>query len=199
VATFKQILKENVLSLPALGTVNFHPSLLPLYRGPCPSHAALLQNEKVTGITVHYVTEQVDQGNILLQRSLDIAEDDNDGRLRQKLAILAGEMIPDVIGMFADFTKPEGGAQKTDSSSYAPRPKAEDGHLELARDVDEVWRRVRAFNPLPGTSIQVGDRRIAVDRTEFFDTTSSAGVLEGEHAVELIINSRGIRLFKRMN
>lgn len=200
VATFKQILKENVLSLPSLGTVNFHPSLLPQYRGPCPSHAALLHSEQVTGITVHYVTEEVDQGNILLQRSIKINEEDNDGRLRQRLANLAGEMVPDVIGMFAGFTKPDGEPQRTDFSSYAPRPTIEDGYLELAKDVDEVRRRVLAFNPLPGTSILIGDRRITVDRAEFFETEWADGdrVVENENAVELTINSRSIRLMKKV-
>jgi methionyl-tRNA formyltransferase len=69
--------------------------------------------------------------------------------------------------------------------------------LELAQDVEEVWNRVRAFNPFPGTSLLVGERRIAVDRAEFFAGAGMDGVVETERYVELVIRSRGIRLFKK--
>jgi methionyl-tRNA formyltransferase len=197
VATFKQILAQNVLCLPRLGVVNLHPSLLPRYRGPCPTQTALFNNEQVTGVTAHYVTEKLDEGNILLQKSIPIAEADNDGQLRQKLARLAGAMIPELIGLFVDFTKPAGTPQDHSLATLAPRPTAEAGYLELAADIHTIRRQVRAFNPLPGTSLLVGDRRVAVDRFELYQDSRVNGLYENENSIELIIDSQAIKLYKK--
>jgi methionyl-tRNA formyltransferase len=197
VATFKQILAQNVLNLPRLGTVNLHPSLLPRYRGPCPTQAALLHDEAVAGVTAHYVTEQLDEGNILLQRSIAIEETDNDGQLRQKLARLAGEMVPELIGLFAGFASPAGIPQDHSLATPAPRPAIEEGYLELAADIPTIRRQVRAFNPLPGTSILVGGRRIVVDRFELLRDDRADGLYENDSSIDVIIASQLIRLYKK--
>ena len=199
VATFKQILNESVLSIPPLGVVNFHPSLLPQYRGPCPTSAALFHDEKVTGVTVHYVTKEVDEGNILLKKSMIIDDSDYDGQLRQKLAKLSGEIVPEVIDLFSDFTRPAGKPQEKSISRLAPRPEIEDGHIELAGDIDTIRRKLRAYNPLPGTSILIGGRRIPVNRFELFQDNRPDGVYEGRNAIDVIIHSRGIRLVKKFD
>lgn len=197
VATFKQILKETVLSLPKLGVVNIHPSLLPNYRGPCPTNAAILNDEKTTGITIHYVTETVDEGNVLVQRSLGIGKEETDGELRQRLASLAGEMMAELIGKFAGTNKPVGTLQDHSRASHAPRPMAEDGYLEQAKDVHIIQRKIRALNPIPGTSILVGDRRVAIDRFEVLQNNGADGIYENGNAIDLIMGSQTIRLFKK--
>lgn len=197
VATFKQILKKNVLSLPPLGVVNFHPSLLPNYRGPCATNAALLNDEKVTGVTIHYVTEELDAGNILLQRFISIGKEDNDGSLRQKLARLAGEMVPELIEMFGTFTKPTGSVQDHSLATFAPKPTVEDGYLERVRDIDTIKRKVKALNPLPGTSILVGDKRVAVGQFEHLEESGTNGLYDRNEAIDLFIESKGIRLYKK--
>ncbi|MBE7474432.1 MAG: methionyl-tRNA formyltransferase [Anaerolineales bacterium] len=196
VSTFKQILQENVLSLPRLGVVNFHPSLLPRYRGPCPSNAALYNDEPVTGMTIHYVTDKLDEGNILLQRSLPITATDNDGRLRQKLAKLSGELIPELVDMFANFTKPAGEPQDHRLASFAPKPTEVDGYLEPTAGIDTIRRQMRAFNPLPGASILVGERRVAVDRFDLFRDNRPNGLYETNDAIDVIHASQAIRLYK---
>lgn len=197
-ATFKQILNENVMQLPPLGVINFHPSLLPRYRGPCPTNTALLNDDKFTGVTIHYVTEKLDEGNILLQKSTIIAETDNDGQLRQKLARLAGESIPELVGMFTGIAHPSGTPQDHSLASLAPKPTVEDGYLELAADIETIRRKMRAFNPLPGTSVLVQDKRIAVDRFELIQASRPDGLYESDEAINLIINSQAIRLYKKI-
>jgi methionyl-tRNA formyltransferase len=197
VATFKQILKENVIRLPRLGVVNFHPSLLPRYRGPCPTNAALANDDKVTGVTVHYITERLDEGDILVQRSIDIGDSDNDGQLRRKLAILSGEMVPEVMDRFDGLKKPSGTPQDNDLATLAPKPKVEDGYIELAPDIDSARRMMRAFNPLPGTSILVGSKRVAVDRYELLDDKRPDGIYIDGNSTDLIIASRAIRLYEK--
>jgi len=198
-ATFKQVLKENILGLPPLGVVNFHPSLLPSYRGPCPTNAVLINDEKSTGISIHYVTEEIDEGNILLQRSIAISETDNDGRLRQKLATLAGEITPELVGMFAGFTKPAGSSQDHSLATYAPKPTVEDGYLERASDIRTIQKMMRAFNPLPGTSLLVGDTRVTVDRYELSQDNKPHGIYESAKAIDLSFGSQVIRLYKKLS
>jgi methionyl-tRNA formyltransferase len=196
-ATFKQILKKNVIQLPPLGVINFHPSLLPQFRGPCPTTAALLNGEKITGVTVHYVTEDLDEGNILLQRSIDIQEIDNDGQLRQKLASLAGELVPECIDNFVGLTPPVGVPQDHNLVSTAPKPTTEDGYLELATSIDAIQRKMRALNPLPGTSILVGGNRITVERYDILDTFMPDGIYENIESIDISINSQAIKLYKK--
>ena len=198
VATFKQILDQNVINLPKLGIVNLHPSLLPRYRGPSPTNAALLNDDEITGVTGHYLTEGLDEGNILLQRSVDIGETDNDGQLRRKLAMLAGEMVPELIGRFATSTKPVGTPQDHSLASPAPKPSVEDGYLETATDIQTIRRKMRAFNPLPGTSIRIGESRVIVDRYELFQDSRSNGVYNNDNFIDLAIDSQAIRLFKKV-
>ena len=197
VATFKQILKERVLSLPTLGVVNVHPSLLPHYRGPCPTNAALLNGENTTGVTIHYVTETVDEGNLLLQRSIAIGDSENDGQLRLRLARLAGEMMPELIEMFAGTSRPAGTPQDHSRANFAPKPTTEDGFLEQATDILAIQRKIRAYNPHPGTSILIGDRRVAVDRFEILPRNGTDGIYENGNAIDLIISSQAIRLYKK--
>ncbi|HRQ40436.1 MAG TPA: methionyl-tRNA formyltransferase [Chloroflexota bacterium] len=199
VATFKQILKTNVLTLPKLGVVNLHPSLLPQYRGPCPSSAALLNGDTVTGITAHYITEGLDEGDILLQRELDISDVENDGQLRWRLAQLAGDMTPDVLQLFSGFTQPAGIPQDHSLATNAPKPTAVDGYLETATNIQEIQRKVKALNPLPGVSLLVGERRILVDRFEMCPKSYQEGIHEYAAYIDWTINSQTIRLFKKPN
>lgn len=196
VATFKQILKANVLRLPRLGVVNFHPSLLPRYRGACPTNAALANNEKITGVTVHYVTEGVDDGDMLLQRSVSIDEMDNDGLLRQKLARLAGEMVPGIVDMFCGINKPVGIPQDNTLATFAPKPTLQDGYIDLMQGIHAAHTKMRAFNPLPGTSVLLGEKRIAVDRfTLHFDDRPDGVYITGA-AIDLVENGQAIRLYR---
>jgi methionyl-tRNA formyltransferase len=199
VATFKQILKVNVLKVPVLGVINFHLSLLPRYRGPCPTNAVLYCDENTTGMTIHYVSEKVDEGNILLQKSIVISDVKDDGELRKRMALLAGELTPEVIGLFADYSKPVGSPQNHNFASYAPKPVPEDGYLELATNIDTIRRKMKAYNPMPGTSILIEDERVVIDRYELIQDHREDGVYDNGDSVDLILNSQAIRLFKKIS
>jgi methionyl-tRNA formyltransferase len=149
-------------------------------------------------VTVHYVTEQVDEGNILLQRSVPIEQTDTDGRLRQKLALLSGAMAPEVVGMFDGFAKPTGTPQDHALATLAPKPNVDDGYLERCTDVETIQNKIRAFNPLPGTSYLVGDQRVAVDKFELSYVDGPDGIYPQNEMIKVVLNSRSIRLFKKI-
>lgn len=201
VSTFKQMIRENVIDLPSLGVVNLHPSLLPKYRGACPSNAVLLNGELVTGITAHYVTPGLDDGDILLQKSINISEIENDGRLRYNLAKLAGELTPDLIDMFVGNAKPQGRMQEHHLASFAPKPTPEDGYLENDTEFETICRKIRAYNPIPGTSVLLGDRRVVVDHFEFLSGEHflSNGFLEVSDSVDYAVNHKILRMYKKID
>lgn len=100
VSTFNKILPEKLIDSARIEAVNFHPSLLPYYRGPNPTNWALICGEPQTGLTVHRLTAEVDRGDVLLQEKINIG-DMNDGELRERLFQLAGKMFLEFVGMIA--------------------------------------------------------------------------------------------------
>jgi len=96
VATFHKIIPQKIISLTPLA-VNLHPSLLPKYKGATPVTQVLNNQERKTGITVHLLTEEVDSGDILIQKEIGIEKKDNEGSLRKKLAFSAAETTQELI------------------------------------------------------------------------------------------------------
>jgi methionyl-tRNA formyltransferase len=194
VATFKDILREAVLSVPRLGVVNLHPSLLPRHRGPCPTQAALLAGDAWSGVTAHYAGSGVDDGDIILQRRVAIADVPTDGELRRRLAAVAAAMVPDLISLWQNGARPAGAPQDPSHATHAPRPRPEDGFLELVPSADDLCRRVRALTPLPGTSIATGSGRVPVLSCRRLPG-SAAPVSRDSGAIDVQLGSEAVRLF----
>ncbi|MBR1876110.1 MAG: methionyl-tRNA formyltransferase, partial [Lachnospiraceae bacterium] len=149
VAAFGQILPESVLNLPRLGCINVHTSLLPKYRGASPIEAAILSGEKVSGVTTMQMDAGLDTGDILLQREIPIDPADTGGSLTEKMARLGGELIVETLAKLEEGTlsrRPQEG-----ESCYAGLIKKEEGELDFALPASALERRVRAFDPWPGT------------------------------------------------
>lgn len=150
VAAFGQILRPAVLDLPLYGCINVHGSLLPRGRGAAPIQASILAGDQETGITIMKMDPAVDTGPILSQRALPIAPDDTGGSLFAKMAPLGAELLLETLprylsGELVPQPQPEEGA------TYAPMLKKGDGLLDFTKPAIELERRVRAFNPWPGT------------------------------------------------
>jgi len=124
VSTFRQIIPEDIISIPKLGIVNIHPSLLPKYRGPTPTHWVLANREKQTGITIHFIEdERIDSGRIIAQRRLDILHSDTEGILRKKLAALSEKALVDALLLVMKEDRKAFIAQDEKKASYYPKPK----------------------------------------------------------------------------
>lgn len=154
VAAYGQILPKAVLELPRLGCLNLHASLLPRHRGASPISAAMLAGDAETGITVMYVAEGLDSGDILLARPLPISPTETAGELHDRLAALAPFALLDAL---ADLES--GTAQRTpqaaDLATYAPKLKKSDGRLDWRAPASALSLRVRAMSPWPGTSARL--------------------------------------------
>lgn len=150
VAAFGQILRQEVLDLAPFGCINIHASLLPRWRGAAPIQACILAGDEQTGISIMKLDAGVDTGPILRQRSIPIKPEDTGGQLFEKLAVLGGEVLMDTLPDYLDgVILPQ--PQDDEKSTYAPMLKKEDGILDFSQPAEFLARRVRAFNPWPGT------------------------------------------------
>jgi len=162
VAAFGQILRQDVLDLAPFGCVNIHASLLPRWRGAAPIQACLLAGDEETGISIMKLDAGVDTGPILSQRIITIDPDDTGGSLFEKLATMGGELLMDTLPDYlSGKIKPQ--PQDAERSTYAPMLKKEDGLLDFSQHADGLARRVRAFNPWPGTYFLMNESIIKVN------------------------------------
>ena len=152
VAAFGQILRANVLQLPRFGCVNIHASLLPRHRGAAPIQAAILAGDSLAGVTIMQMDEGLDTGPIISQASFEMAPDETGGSLFARLSQLGGQLLLETLpGYIAGDLQPT--PQPSQGASYFGMIKKEDGILNLAEPAAALERRIRAFNPWPGTSL----------------------------------------------
>ena len=154
VAAFGRILPPTVLSLPPLGCINVHGSLLPKYRGAAPIQWAIINGETETGITTMLMDEGMDTGAILLQEAIPITSEDTAGTLSPRLAELGGTLLVETI------VRHKAGAlvprpQDSSRATLAPLLKKEDGAIDWTSPAIALANRVRGLAPWPGASTTV--------------------------------------------
>jgi methionyl-tRNA formyltransferase len=163
VVAYGKILPEEILNLPKFGCINVHASLLPEYRGAAPIQWALINGEKVTGITTMLMDKGLDTGDMLLRSELEIKADDNSETLFKKLSELGAKTLIDTIkGMREGKIKP---VPQTGEASYAPPLKKEDGKIDWNRTSDELFNFVRGMYPWPSAFCYFNDERIKIVRS----------------------------------
>ena len=148
-AAYGQILREPVLDVPHHGVLNVHPSLLPRYRGASPVAATILAGESETGVTIMLMVLALDEGPILSQRRVAIDPRDTAGTLTDRLAVEGADLLMETLPAYIDGSlKPR--PQDHSRSSYVSTVKKEDGLIDWTLPSEQLWRRVRAYNPWPG-------------------------------------------------
>lgn len=150
VAAYGQILRQNVLDLPRLGCINVHASLLPRWRGAAPIQAAIMAGDAFTGVSIMRMDAGVDTGPVFACEKISIEETDNADSLSSKLATLGSQLLlKSLPGIIAG--KAIAVPQLETGATYASMLKKEDGLLDFSHPVRELFNRVRAFFPWPGT------------------------------------------------
>ena len=165
VAAFGQILPKAVLELPKYGCINVHASLLPAYRGAAPIQWSILDGCKQTGVTIMYMNEGLDTGDILLQKTVEITPEETGGSLHDKLAEIGAEALAEAIpGVFSGSLKPV--AQGEMTTPYAKQLTKEMGRLDFGKSAVELERYVRGLNPWPGTYTMLDGRLLKIWQAE---------------------------------
>jgi len=174
VVAYGQILPRDVLEIPRLACLNLHASLLPRWRGAAPIQAAIVAGDCETGITVMYMDEGLDTGDILLQRGVEIMPDDTGGSLHDRLAQIAPESVLESLRLLA-----VGNAlrvpQDNGRATYAPKLKREHGQIDWSESAEAIERKIRAYNPWPGAFMRVDRQNLKIFSASVVDLTGQPG------------------------
>jgi len=149
VMAYGQILSRGILETPRVACLNLHASLLPRHRGAAPIQAAIASGDSETGITVMYMDEALDTGDILLQRKIAILPTETGGSLHDRLAQIAPDALLESLQLLAKEIAPRA-PQNNALATYAPKLKRNDGKIDWSQPADILERKIRAFNPWPG-------------------------------------------------
>ena len=150
VVAYGQILPRSVLDVPKLGCLNIHASLLPKHRGAAPIQATIRDGDTETGITIMWMDEGLDTGDILLMERLPIADADTGGSLHDKLAAMAPSCLMSALQMIAENRAPRIPQDHT-NATIVRKLEREHGKIDWTRSSAEIARLVRAYQPWPGT------------------------------------------------
>lgn len=146
---YGQFLPKEILEFPKYGCVNVHASLLPKLRGGAPIHRAIIDGYDFTGITIMYMGQKMDNGDIISQKSIKIENEDNVGTLHDKLSVLGADLLietlPDIISGRVNRI-----VQKEEEVTFAYNISREDEHIDFNQTKIEVFNLIRGLNPWPG-------------------------------------------------
>lgn len=146
---FGQILSTEFLQIPTIGSINLHGSLLPEYRGASPISRAIIQGKTKTGLTVAWISKELDAGDIILNLEVDIEPDDTAGTLSTRLSLIGADLLLKAIKLINEGNAPRI-KQDTSRVSYAPKLSKEDGLIDWGKSSLEIHNLVRGLNPFPG-------------------------------------------------
>ncbi len=181
VASYGKIIPESVLNIPKKGTLNVHPSLLPMYRGASPIETAILEDNKETGVTIMLMDKEMDHGPILEQEFVDITEWPKKIDLEKQFAEIGGELLSQIIPAWlaGEIIEQE---QEHNYATFTKKIKKEDGLIEI-KDLNldfpklekrSVFLKVKALNPWPGVYFFVDHlekkTRIKITDADFIDS-----------------------------
>ncbi|MBN1693221.1 MAG: methionyl-tRNA formyltransferase [Dehalococcoidales bacterium] len=149
VCAYGQLLPQVLLDIPPRQCLNVHFSLLPRHRGASPVAAAILAGDDFTGVSVQQVRHKLDTGPVLAAACIPIMPADNTGSLTEKLSIVGAHLLQEALtGWLRGEIKPL--PQDESRANYVGLVKKEDGEIDWHLSAEEIWRRVRAYNPWPG-------------------------------------------------
>ncbi len=188
VMAYGQILPRDVLEIPKIACLNLHASLLPRWRGAAPIQAAIAAGDRETGITVMYMDEGLDTGDILFQCTMDILPSDTGGSLHDRLAQIAPEALLESLRMLEKRSAPRIPQDNVIATS-APKLSREHGRIDWSEPAEAIERKIRAFNPWPGAFMTIstnGVRNLKIFSATVVDLEGKPGEIL-RHQNELII------------
>ena len=160
-AAFGQLLSQEILDIPPLGTINVHSSLLPRHRGSAPINWSVIQGDAVTGVTTMFTDKGMDTGDMLLRRETAIGERETAGELSDRLAVMGAALLVETIqaleaGTLRRIPQDHGAA------TYEPKMDKALGRIDWRADARTIDRLVRGVTPWPGAYTTLGDQTIKV-------------------------------------
>ena len=165
VVAYGKIIPKEIIDIPKFGIINVHSSLLPMYRGASPIHSAVLNGDKETGVSIMYIEEELDAGDVILQKKCSIEENDTLGTLHDKLKIIGAEALEDVIGLIKSGNV-HAVPQAHTKATFVKPIKKEDEKINWADSPEAVHNKVRGLNPVPGAYAMFNNEIIKIYEVE---------------------------------
>ena len=175
VVAFGQILKKKLLDIPKWGVINVHASLLPNLRGAAPIQWTILNDETKTGLTVMHMDEGMDTGPILFQEEIPVLEDETAGRLHDRLAVMAGDLMAKSLERMSGNRIRETPQDHT-KATYAPKIAKELSLVDWKEDAAKVSARIRGMDPRPGAYTLWEGREIKLFASTVIDRNGEEGL-----------------------
>ncbi len=148
-AAFGQLLSQEILDIPPMGTINVHSSLLPKHRGSAPINWSIIKGDQVTGVTTMFTDKGMDTGDILLMRETKIGDTENAGELSDRLAVMGAELLVETIRELEAGTLKRI-PQDHEAATYEPKMDKELGRIDWTKSAQEIDWLVRGTTPWPG-------------------------------------------------
>lgn len=160
-AAYGQIIPKALLDYPRLGCINVHASLLPKYRGGAPVHWCIINGDRLTGVTIMYMAEKMDAGNIIKQEVVPIYDHDNVGVLYDRLSIVGASLLRKTLPYILDGSN-DSIPQDESKVTYAYNLTREDEKIDWNMTSKQVYNKVRGTNPWPGSYSTYNDKIIKI-------------------------------------
>lgn len=208
-AAFGQLLPQSLLTLPKLGAINVHASLLPKYRGGAPIHQAIIDGEKETGITIMYMVKKLDAGNIISQQAIKIEDSDNVGTMHDKLSVLGADLLKETLPSIIKGTN-ESIPQDDTHATFASNIKREDERINWKQPGRKVFNQIRGLSPWPVAYTTMDDINLKIYDAELIpnhqnsepgtiiDTTQKAIIVATDDNEAIAIKDMQLAGKKRM-
>ncbi|HJF23253.1 MULTISPECIES: methionyl-tRNA formyltransferase [Mammaliicoccus] len=167
-AAFGQLLPKSLLDAPKHKAINVHASLLPKYRGGAPIHYAVMNGEKKTGITIMYMAEKLDAGNIISQDEVEILENDTVGEVHDKLATLGTELLKKTLPTIFNGTN-DSIVQDDSLATFASNISREDERIDWTKDAQTIHNHIRGLSPWPVAYTTMDGKNLKLWRSEIVE------------------------------
>ena len=167
-----RILPKKVINIPLKGAINLHGSLLPKYRGAAPIQWALINGESETGLTTFIIQPKVDKGNILLQKTIKIDQDDNYGSLAEKMSHTGAELLVNTVDRF-ESENVEPYNQLDSNATLAPKITPALTNISWEKSAKEIHNLIRGLAPFPGARTVLDSKTLKIFKTKYIEENST--------------------------
>lgn len=179
-----RMMPEVVWAMPPLGTFNLHASLLPKYRGAAPINWAVMNGDTETGVTTFFLKQEIDTGDIIQQRKIEIAETDNVGVVHDKLMMLGADMVIETVdAILRDDVRPipqDELCNKGMEATPAPKIFTETCHIDWGKPAKVVYNHIRGLSPYPAAWTELEDVNGKLHHAKIYETALPSGKPAGD-------------------
>lgn len=171
-AAYGQILPVELLEIPAYGAINVHASLLPRHRGGAPIHRAIIEGDKKSGVTIMYMEEGLDSGDMISQAAAEILSTDTTGTLHTRLSAIGAELLLETLPEIFNDTH-SAISQDESRVTYSPNISKEDERLDWTKAATAVDCQIRGLSPWPGAYTTLDDSRVKIYFSRVYNLTTA--------------------------